>query len=183
MKITPIDKKQDLFAIENAIPKDLIDIFNSENIEDYEYTSQPWQEDMPRRLLKVNKDSSLFKIQNCLKETFPISKCSFWYDLPGFTMQAHIDNPVVKNVIQYYIGEANKNLGTVFYNASVYDVLIQEDDQRWHLQNFDLPIRHAFNYISNTGYKMINHSLQVHGVPSVVGKNDFRVSAYCYLEE
>ena len=61
MKITPIDKKQDLFAIENAIPKDLIDIFNSENIDDYEYTSQPWQEDMPRRLLKVNKDSSLFK--------------------------------------------------------------------------------------------------------------------------
>ena len=98
-------------------------------------------------------------------------------------MQAHIDNPVVKNVIQYYIGEANKNLGTVFYNASVYDVLIQEDDQRWHLQNFDLPIRHTFNYTSNTGYKMINHSLQVHGVPSVVGKNDFRVSAYCYLEE
>ena len=34
MKITPIDKKQDLFAIENAIPKDLIDIFNSENIDD-----------------------------------------------------------------------------------------------------------------------------------------------------
>ena len=107
---------------------------------------------------------------------------AFWFDQPGFSFSAHIDNPGVDKVMQIYLSNC-KDLGTVFYNVEDSEIVTKEDEQRWHYHGPNPPanIRKAFDFETNTGYLMINNSKQLHGVPNKVGKDDIRLSVYCWI--
>jgi len=177
-----VDNQNNLFAVSNCIDSDLVSKFNNEPVDQYNYTKQEWQEDYPRRLLIPHKQSTLEQIQQDILSKYPdVTGVSFWYDLPGFTMATHIDNPAVEKVMQFYIGQANAEAGTTFYTVTDEDVEVRDDDQQWYLKNGHYNVRHHFDFLPNTGYIMYNTKTQAHGVPYVVTENDFRVSAYCYF--
>lgn len=192
MIITAVDQKEDLFLIKNIIDPNLITEFNRENIKDYQWKHQEWQEHVSRHVLIEKPNSALKKIKDQL-ETVPerineILKTDFknisttcWHDLEGFKFDKHIDNPGVETVMQIYIGDASEDLGTVFYQCDDRDVEDINEKQRWNLVNRNLPVRYNFKYIPNTGYLMFNNKTQAHGVTGIIKNKDKRVSCYCYI--
>ena len=193
MKIKTVDEKNNLFIVEDIIDWKLIHEFNREDINSYSWEDQGGWWDSPRHKLLYNENSALGRIRSSLSDTpkqiNDILKTNFksiamncWHDLEGFECGDHIDNPEVKSVLHFYIGEASPDLGTVFYNAEEEDVEDINDDQRWHLKKCNLPIRYNFKFIQNTGYIMFNNRTQAHGVTGTISAKDKRVSCYCYLD-
>ena len=193
MKIKTIDKKNNLFLVEDIIDWKLIHEFNREDIDGYLWEKQEWQENIQRHKLLYNEDSALGRIRSALSNTpqqindilktnFKNIEINFWHDLEGFEFPTHIDNPGVSSVLHFYLGEASSELGTVFYKAEDDDVEDRNDDQRWHLKNYSLPIRYNFKFIQNTGYIMFNNRTQAHGVTGTISAKDKRVSCYCHLD-
>lgn len=192
MRITAVDDKKDLFFLEDVLDTKLITEFNRENINNYRWKYQEWQEHVARHVLIENPNSALKKIKDQL-ETVPekineLLKTNFknivttcWHDLEGFEFMKHIDNPGVKTVMQIYIGNASEDLGTVFYQCDDQDVEDIDEKQLWSLINHNLPVRHNFKYVPNTGYLMFNNRTQAHGVTGIIKNNDRRVSCYCYI--
>jgi len=194
MKIKAIDNKNDLFSIKNIITEELLEKLSLEVLDTIPYTKmEGLQAQMPRRKLVPVTGSTLSQIQEHIdKQKDVISKAVgykinqidsvFWLDQPGFSIDAHIDNPGVGNAMQIYLSNC-KDLGTIFYNVEDSEIVTKEDKQRWHYQGSHPPanIRKAFDFETNTGYIMINNNKQLHGVPNTVGKDDIRLSAYCYL--
>jgi hypothetical protein len=172
MLIKPVDDKQDLFSVSNALPKQLLEELNKIPLDAAPFTKMEWQEDMPRRRLVQMPESVFEKIHNYINEQkqqlgMVLGKdvshidTAFWYDLEGFTFPSHVDNAGVKDVLQIYLTDC-ADAGTVFY----------EGEQQ----------RIKFDCITNTGYLMINNENQKHGVPHVLGKNDTRLSLYCWIK-
>lgn len=192
MKIKAVDEKNNLFIVEDIIDWKLIYEFNKEDINSYSWEEQEGWWDSPRHKLLCHKNSALDRIRSSLSDTpkqindilktnFKKIAMSCWHDLEGFECGTHIDNPGVNAVLHFYIGEASPDLGTVFYSAEENDVEDKSDNQRWHLKNYNLPIRHNFKFIQNTGYIMFNNRTQAHGVTGTISAKDKRVSCYCYL--
>jgi len=204
MIISAIDNRNDLFAIKNIIPNNLIEALSNEDITDYTLERQPMQEDFCRYRVCYDQDtvigkivdsilwipnfwspnsySLLEKINKIIGSNFSHIDASVWYDYEGFKMEKHIDNPSIKSAMQIYLDQGNINLGTTFYFVDDKDIEIKDDIQQWHLKNYNLNKRHNFKYIPNTGYLMLNNKYQAHGPSGFVDNNERRLSLYCYLK-
>lgn len=172
MKITAIDDRQDLFSVQDVFPNELIKDLKKIPLDTVPFTKMEWQESMPRRRLAQMPGSIFARIHDYINEQKQILgkvlgkdvshiDTAFWYDLEGFTFATHVDNPGVKDVLQVYLSDCS-NAGTVFY----------DNEQE----------RIKFEFKTNTGYLMMNNKNQKHGVPNTVGKDDIRLSIYCWIK-
>ena len=193
MQITSVDSKQDLYHMKDVLPNELITELRKIPLDTAPFTKMDWQEHMPRRRLTQmpgsvltqihqNLNDNKSQIANAIGQHINTIDTAFWYDLEGFDFSPHIDNPGVEKVMQIYLSDCN-NAGTVFYNVKDSDVEVREDAQVWHYQGPRPPldIRQAFEFKENTGYLMINGKHQLHGVPNKIGKDDIRLSVYCWI--
>jgi len=193
MIINAIDDRNDLFAIKNIIPNNLIEELSNEDITNYTFERQPWQEHFCRYRVCYEQNTVIGKIVHSVNSLpkeinkfigsdFSHIDVSVWYDYEGFEMHKHIDNPSVSNAMQIYLDEGNINLGTTFYFVNDEDIEVKDDEQQWHLKNYNLDERHNFEYVPNTGYLMLNNKYQAHSPRGCVNKNERRLSLYCYLK-
>ena len=193
MKINPIDHKKNLYRIDNIIPQVLLDSLAREPLQALPFSKMDWQEDIPRRRLEQMPGSILSKIHDHINEQkvfigYSIGQSikkidtAFWLDQEGFTFSPHIDNPGVEKVMQIYLTNC-PNAGTVFYDIDEKDVLTKNDQQCWHYEgpNPPIKIRKEFDFKINSGYLMINDKTQLHGVPFELTKDDVRLSVYCWI--
>ena len=181
MIITPIDKNNDLFVIENILPRDLLLKINTENLWEIPWEDQRMQKGWKRRRLLPDDASPLSEVDffyNQLLDQiaaatgviFEHQHCwsSFWLDYEGFDCSIHEDgaernyNPLM--AMQIYLTESNSKLGTVFYHDN-------RGDQ----------VRYAFPYKINTGYLMLNRAGQWHGMPTKIPAGELRLSSYTYF--
>jgi hypothetical protein len=181
MKITPIDNVPDLFLIEDILPTSLIEEISLEKLWKYNWEEQQMQTGWNRRKLLPNDQSPLSHIDNYYNQaldniekhvaiTFEHKACwsSFWMDYEGFNCAVHEDgaernyNPLM--AMQIYLLDGDTELGTVFYH----------DSQGQH-------VRYAFAYKPNTGYLMLNHPGQWHGMTKTLPANKLRLSSYTYF--
>ena len=172
MKIEAIDDRQDLFSVRDVFPRELIEDLKKIPLETVPFTKMELQENMPRRRLTQLPGSVFAKIHDFINnQKQDLGKVigkdidhidtAFWYDMEGFTFGTHVDNAGVKNVLQVYLSDCSK-AGTVFY----------DDEQE----------RVEFDFKTNTGYLMMNNENQKHGVPYPLGKDDVRLSIYCWIK-
>jgi hypothetical protein len=208
MEITAIDSRKDLFEVKDVLSNETMDKLSKVELEDISWKRVDWQEDIERRQLDVAPGSIFEQIVeeiNSQRET--ISKAigrniknitaNFWLDMPGFNFPLHIDNPGVVVALQLYLKDCD-NAGTRFYTPKDSEIEIRDDEQHWHYMPEDIiysgtkatdyralygPVRHTFSCVKNTGYIMLNGYNQLHGVPITLGKDDLRLSAYCFCEE
>ena len=193
MHIQPIDEKNDLYFVKDAIASELIDELKHVPLDTVPFTKMEWQETIPRRKLVPMPGSIFAKIHenlndrksdigNAIGKNIPQIDTAFWYDLEGFDFSPHIDNPGVDKVMQIYLSNC-ANAGTVFYDVEDDEVQVIDDDQAWHYQGPIPPthVRKAFDFQTNTGYLMINGMHQLHGVPKKIVKGDIRLSVYCWI--
>jgi hypothetical protein len=195
MNIVAIDDRKDLFQVKDVISNETMDKLSKVELEDISWTKQEWQEDWKRRKLDVASGSVLEQIEkeiNSQAELIGVIigrnikniTANFWLDMPGFTVTPHIDNPGVDNAFQLYLKDCD-NAGTVFYNPKDSEIETKDDEQFWYYIGDEVPssLRHTFDCVKNTGYIMLNNEKQLHGVPTTLGKDDLRLSAYCYCME
>ena len=195
MNIVAIDDREDLFSIKELLPNELLDELSKVDLMNIPFTKMDWQEHWNRRNFKVEPNSVFEKISQYINSQKELISASigvdidiidprYWLDLEGFTVNPHIDNPGVKNVMQVYLSDYD-NAGTNFYNIKDSEVETKDDAQRWHYvynENTPLEIRNSYECIKNTGYIMINNKTQLHGNPEMsLGKDAERLSLYCYL--
>ena len=198
MEIKAIDSREDLFQIKDVLSNEIMDKLSKVELEDVHWKRGEWQEDKERRLLDVKPGSIFEQIEkeiNSQAESIGKSigrnikniTAIFWLDTPGFHFPLHIDNPAVKIAFQLYLKDCD-GAGTIFYTPKDSEIKIKDDYQHWHYRpedgNYDDgPLRHAFSCVKNTGYIMLNGYNQLHGVPGTLGKDDLRLSAYCFCDE
>ena len=195
MNIIAIDDRKDLFQIKDVISNETMDKLSKVELEDISWTKMEWQEDWKRRKLDVSPGSVFEQIEKeinshaetigkAIERTVNYIEAIFWLDLPGFTVTPHIDNPGVDNAFQLYLKDCD-NAGTVFYNIKDSEIETRDDAQRWYYFgpiDRSTSIRHICDCVKNTGYIMLNNKLQLHGVPTTLGKDKLRLSAYCYCK-
>jgi len=195
MNITAIDSRKDYFRVKDVLSNETMDKLSEVELEDISWKKQEWQEDWERRKLDIVSGSILEQISKEIdshKETIgkAVGKnikhidVAFWLDMPGFTVPLHIDNPGVDIALQLYLKDCD-NAGTRFYTPKDEEIEIRDDEQHWWYfgSKENAPLRHAFNCVKNTGYLQFNGPKQLHGVPITLGKNDLRLSAYCFCYE
>ena len=180
MKITPVDNVPDLFKIEHILPASLIAAINTQDLWQYPWEQQRMQLDWKRRKL-ITDDSVLAEVDwhynqaldviaDAAHVEFEHQHCwsSIWLDYTGFDCSIHEDgaereyNPLM--AMQIYLTQGEYDLGTVFYHD-------QQGQQ----------VRYAFPYKINTGYLMLNHAGQWHGMPNTVPADYLRLSSYTYF--
>ena len=175
MIITPVDKQNNLFSVENVYSAELIAEIRKLNLMTYPYEKVNWQEHMPRRKLQFSDTDILARIN--VENTANIPKISeaigiaikdvdtaIWVDHNQFTMGVHEDNPLVDIAMQVYLFPNLVEIGTKFYHT------LQKNS-----------LRHDFPYIVNTGYIMINAPGQFHGATRPTPKSTLRCSSYSYF--
>ena len=194
MNIKPIDGLNNLFAIKDVLPEELLDeLATIEDFMELPFTKMAGQEGWNRRTITVDPDSVFSKINQFINsqrelisasigENIVMACPNYWMDLEEFTVGVHVDNPHVNIVMQLYLSDCD-NAGTVFYNIEEDEIEIRDDAQKWWYNSPEsISIRHAFDCVKNTGYIMINNKTQLHGNPEMLlSKDDFRLSAYCHL--
>lgn len=186
MNIKPVDDLNNLFAVKDMLPEELLDeLATIEDFMELQFTKEAGQEDWNRRTITVEPDSVFSKINQFINsqrelisasigENIVMADPNYWIDLEEFTVGIHVDNPHVNVVMQLYLSDCD-NAGTVFYNIEEDEIEVRDDAQKFS-------IRHAFDCVKNTGYIMINNKTQLHGNPEMLlSKDDFRLSAYCHL--
>ena len=174
MKIDPVDNGNDLFAISDVFPPELLTRLQTKNLSQYRWKRENMQADLLRYkilyddtdILKefdtfINKKDIIDQLSDTFSTTFYGIDCNFWWDKPGYTITNHPDNPAVKHVIQIFLWPNQKNLGTIFYNK-------------------DESVRKLFDYQVNTGYVMKN-VYQIHGMTQPVPKDSIRFSLYGHI--
>jgi len=181
MKITAVDSKNDLFFIENILPDSLLEQIESINLWQHPWEIQQMQSDWKRRKLVINEHSVLSQIDYYYNQAldaialatnteFDHKTCwsAFWLDYAGFDCPIHLDGAergfTPPMAMQIYLTESPDNLGTVWY----YD----SDGQH---------VRYSFPYRRNTGYLMLNHAEQYHGMLTPIPENHLRLSSYTYF--
>ena len=188
-----LDKKQDLFSVQEALPREIYKELSKIPLETVPYTKMEWQELTGRRKL-MQLPGSIFEtihthinnhradISTLLGKSVSRIDTAFWYDTEGFDFVTHIDNPGVKDVMQLYLNNCAE-AGTTFYDVPESEIEEKDDAQFWHYKGTQPPekIRHRFDFKQNTGYIMRNHKQQVHGVPGKVLKGEHRLSIYCWI--
>ena len=173
MKIDSIDSQNNLFKIENVYSPELIEKIKTLDHLSSSWKKEDWQEEYNRRKIiyaadsiysKLNQQnkSNLDKISKSIKVQLAGCDTAFWLDLPGFSMQRHLDNPGVYVSMQVYLSESLSQLGTVFYHNNGF-------------------IRYAAPYKVNTGYIMINGPDQIHGMETEIVSPEYRLSSYTWF--
>lgn len=181
MTITPVDSVPDLFLVENILPEKLIQEINKENFWRYAWEDQEMQTGWKRRRLLPTAQSPLRRVDEYYNQLldqiekvanveFEQKHCwsSFWFDYEGFSCSIHEDGEerdyTPKMAMQVYLLDSDVTLGTTFYNS----------------QN-PADVRYAFPYKINTGYLMLNHPGQWHGMTTTLPKDCQRLSSYTYF--
>ena len=173
MNITAVDNTANLFQVDSIYPQELLAEFTVTDHLQTDWRKEDWQAEYPRRRLIYAPDSIYAQLENCVRAHLPfISKnigldlaaCDtrFWLDLPGFSMESHLDNLGVSSSMQIYLNANDSALGTVFYNL-------------------DGSNRYQSLYTENTGYIMINGPQQMHGMNNPVPINSYRISSYTWF--
>lgn len=181
MIIQPVDSKFDLFKVEELLPDDLIEQINCEDLWNYPWEKQDMQSDWNRRRLLPSTDSLLGQVDSFYNQVldqiadtiglvFEHKTCwsSFWLDYENYTCNIHEDGaergytPLM--AMQVYLTDSTDDLGTIWY----HDVKGQQ-------------IRYVFPYKRNSGYLMLNHAGQWHGMLNKVPANHLRLSSYTYF--
>jgi hypothetical protein len=181
MKITPVDHVPDLFTVEDVLPESLLLSIGQQDLWQYPWEQQRMQLDWKRRKLIVNDGDLLQQVDQHYNHAidqiaaaahvvFEHQQCwsSFWLDYEGFDCSIHEDgaereyNPLM--AMQVYLTQAAADLGTVFN----HDAQGQQ-------------VRYAFPYKINTGYLMLNHAGQYHGMLNKIPANHLRLSSYTYF--
>ncbi len=181
MQITPVDLYQNLFLVTEVVSQDLLEKILSTPWMDLEYTTQPAQENWPRRLIIktqlpwYQQWTDEFKAcwsqleSNVGVKLEPYTDTAFWVDQPGFTCAIHTDGEMPGSLQLSWIG--NSDLGTTFY----------------HSKNPE-HIRYRHDFQPNSGYAMINQAdasgyrhLQWHGMLEPVPVDTFRLTSYTWL--
>ena len=182
MIITPVDKQNNLFAVENVYSAELIAKIQTLNLMLYPHKNPGASRGRRRQLmfdsqdilaqLNVETTANFEKISEVIGITIISSDTNIWLDYDQFKMGVHLDNPGVDVVMQVYLIPNINTIGTKFY----YNL---DRHMRWtpDLNN----LRHDFPYIINTGYIMINAPEQFHGIPYSMPKDTLRCSSYTYL--
>ena len=169
MKITSVDSANNLFLIQDFYQQSLIDAISKHDCNTYAYENLLVEGKYTRRnilqgqkyITQLHSQSmqNIKEIGKFLNKNLKLQSYNVWYDLPGYSMTAHLDNVShVKIGMQVYLTNSNQSLGTYFYNNS--------------------NIRYFFPYTANTGYMMINSVEQYHAAPVVVPNNTTRLSVY-----
>jgi hypothetical protein len=196
MNIDPIDDGNDLFAISDVFPSELLTRLHTKDLNQYKWQREHMQEDLLRckllyndsDILKefdtfINKKDIIEQLSDTFSETFHGVSCNFWLDKPGYTISNHPDNPAVKHVIQIFLWPNNIKLGTTFYHnkttTSEFD-----NNGSWEFPTDDninnLKLRKKFDYQINTGYVM-NNLYQIHGMTEPVPQDSIRFSLYGHI--
>jgi hypothetical protein len=182
MQITPVDQDNNLFEIVDLVPQSLVDQITQTPWMSLQYKLEEGNRNLRRRVLN-NQLSWINEWHNCVAQVWDIIKketgsnylnysdTGFWIDMPTYTCPIHTDGELPGAIQMYWVG-SNLDIGTTWY------------------QYRDHPdkIRHAFKFVPNTGYIMINtpeangyRKLQWHGMLNPVPDNSFRVSSYSWL--
>jgi hypothetical protein len=181
MQITPVDQDNNLFAVTDLIPQSLVDKITQTPWLALEYTLEEGNINLRRRVLD-NQLPWVNEWNDCMTQAwYTIERktdCShltyagsgFWIDMPTYTCPLHTDGELSGSIQMYWVGNT-LDIGTTWY----------------HYKDPD-KIRHAFKFVPNTGYIMINNlefsgyrKLQWHGMLTPVPDNSFRVSSYSWL--
>jgi hypothetical protein len=181
MKLTQVDDRGRLYAIEDFYPDELF-----ARLLELEWNTQPWaredQQEMWARksLLKydipVLKEASDYvaSLTTWFESTFGIKfefdanagNTNWWVDQPGFWVPMHTDGELPFSMQIFIKGQPN--LGTEFYKHNSEQYLIRK-----------------FDFKPNTGYVMLNHKnddgsqpLQWHAMLTHVPEGEYRVCSY-----
>ena len=135
MNIKPIDGLNNLFAIKDVLPEELLDeLATIEDFMELPFTKMAGQEGWNRRTITVEPDSVFSKINQFINsqrelisasigENIVMACPNYWMDLEEFTVGVHVDNPHVNIVMQLYLSDCD-NAGTVFYNIEEDEIVI-----------------------------------------------------------
>ena len=182
MQVTPVDQDNNLFAITDVFPQSLVDKILKTDWLSLEHTLTEGNR-LLRRQVQNNQLPWINEWHDCMRQNWQsiveqttcnhlkYADTGFWIDMPTYTCPIHTDGELPGAIQMYWVG-SNVDIGTTWY------------------QYRDHPdkIRHAFKFIPNTGYVMINQpkpngyrKLQWHGMLTPVPDNSFRVSSYSWL--
>ena len=183
MNIIPV--ASNLYRVTDVFPQEIIEFCKTANWDSYEWESQLKQEELPRKLLKLQSCTNLQKLkflslqiatelQEKLKLYFEYPDrtiVSLWRDMYGYKSPVHRDfDPVeverngyfnIPVSMQVYLSESANDLGTKFY----FD---REKTQP----------KYFFPYEINTGYLQINDYDQWHEMIGDIGKDENRISCH-----
>ena len=183
MNVIPVTSN--LFRVTDVFPQEVIDFCKTANWDSYEWESQLKQENLPRKLLKLQSCSELFNLKKLsLLLAFELQEklnwhfeyidrtiVSLWRDMYGYKSPIHRDfDPVevsqkgyfnIPISMQVYLSESDNDLGTKFY----YD---REKTKP----------KYFFPYEINTGYLQVNDYDQWHEMIGDIGNNEDRISCH-----
>jgi hypothetical protein len=181
MRITAVDQVHDLFLVQDLLPNSLLHDIGQVDLWNCLWEEQPMQLDWKRRKLIADNQNLLIEVDqhynNALDQIAETANVeflnkicwsSFWLDYEGFDCSVHEDGaerdyyPLM--AMQIYLTESDDKLGTVFY----HDALGKQ-------------LRYSFPYKANTGYLMLNHSGQYHGMLNKIPPGYLRLSSYTYF--
>ena len=182
MQIKPVDQDNNLFEIFNLIPQALVDKVLQTPWANLKYSLEDGNRELRKRIHNdqlpwINEwhNSIRKQLGSIVQQTgcdhLTYSDTGFWIDEATYTCPIHTDGELPGAIQMYWLG-ANTDIGTTWYQY------------RDHLDS----IRHCCEFITNTGYIMINNpesngyrKLQWHGMLTPVPDNSFRVSSYSWL--
>ena len=175
MIITPVDKQNNLFSVENVYSDELIAEIQALDLMLYPHEKVNWQEHMPRRklqfsdtdvLARLNAENTanIAKISNAIGIDIKDVDTAIWLDHDQFSMGIHEDNPGVDIAMQVYLLPNDVTIGTKFYHTLS-----------------ERTLRYDFPYTVNTGYIMVNAPGQFHGATRATPASTLRCSSYSYF--
>ena len=179
MILTPVDSYNDLYHLQDVVPRRLVDKINATDWINLAFTKEKYQQRWARRRILESElpwiddwhlhfnDIWLELIDQKLQipNAADYSGTAFWLDLPGFMCFMHTDGALPGSLHLMWIGQGE--LGTTFYNTPNYK-----------------DIRYQVPFVPNQGYIMINesnghyHHLQWHAMMNPVPADSFRLTTY-----
>jgi hypothetical protein len=183
MNIIPV--ASNLYRVTDVFPQEIIKFCKTANWDSYEWETQLKQEELPRKLLKLQSCTELLQLKKIsinlateLQEKlnwqfeYPDKTIvSLWRDMYGYKSPIHRDfDPFEVNQkgyfnipisMQVYLSESENDIGTKFYY----------DHEKTNPKYF-------FPYEINTGYLQINDYDQWHEMIGNIGEVENRISCH-----
>jgi len=153
----------DLWHLTNFFPQETLASLLSDIEKTTEWDLQEMQEDKPRQVLPEKKKRILDNLYGYLdsldfsKFNIKFANVRIWKDLPGYYIDAHVDNPGVESSLQLYLNLGPVELGTWFGDVEI-------------------------PYVQNSGYIMNNRLKLSHGMKHPVPENFNRYSLYALFK-
>jgi len=183
MKITPVDRYNRIFHIEDIFPKELLDTVIALDWSNMDWKRGDAQENWLRRHIECDANPALQTVVNYIWDsiteisnicgvafTNPYPPTWWWYDEPGFDVGIHTDGHLPATMQLFWIA-LDDSYATTFYNSK------NPSDPMTNLR-----------FIPNSGYIMLNQPnadgsqpLQWHGMLNKVPIDTFRLTSYTTL--